>query len=91
MLVTRTCCKMIVTWLITQDGNNIDYIMTVSVLLKQPYNKFLQACYNLLTACFHNLKQALQCEQNLSTACEQTCYNLFACFHNLDQDSGLRA
>jgi hypothetical protein len=60
--------------------------MTVSDLLEQLYYKSSevyqcrQACYKLLTACSKLVTTTgnKQCEQNLLTACEQTCNNLFA-------------
>ena len=59
------------------------YIMTVSDLLEQPCNKFDNAI-KLVTSCQQLVPNLLQqtrnkqCENNLLTTCEQTCYNLFA-------------
>jgi hypothetical protein len=52
--------------------------MTVSDLLEQLCD--LEACYKLLTACSRlvTTTENKQCEDNLLTACEQICNNLFA-------------
>ena len=55
------------------------YIMTVSDLLEQLVtslimpSSLLQVVNSLFQTCFNK-----QCEHNLLTTCEQTCYNLFA-------------
>ena len=64
--------------------------MTESILLEKPVrslivpSSLLEVVDSLFQTCSKNLGQAVcsknleQCERNLSTASEQTCYNLFA-------------